>query len=111
MGSAGHSARIWFHFAHQAQTEIKKQTRDDLNIIGKPGRDSIYTIFNNTHTRGGAALLEQMFMHPLANAKAINDRSKVIQYFSTIATSFPFNNTLFDSAELYLDMEDERTGL
>jgi DNA mismatch repair ATPase MutS len=88
-----------------------KQTLDDLNIIGKPGKDSIYTIFNNTHTRGGAALLEQMFMHPLADARAINDRSRVIQYFSTRGTAFPFSNTLFDSAELYLDMEDERTRL
>ncbi len=88
-----------------------KQTLDDLNIFGKPGRDSIYTIFNNTHTRGGAGMLEQMFLYPLSDATAINNRSHTIQFFSSAGTSFPFNSALFDSAELYLQMEDERTRL
>ncbi len=58
-----------------------KQTLDDLNIIGKPGGDSIYHIFNNTHTRGGADILEQMFLYPMGEAEAINTRSQIIQYF------------------------------
>lgn len=88
-----------------------KQTLDDLNILGKPGKDSIYTIFNQTHTRGGASLLEQMFMYPLADPAAINTRSRSIQYFSSIEATFPFSSALFDSAELYLSMDDERTRL
>ncbi|WP_127124860.1 MutS-related protein [Pseudoflavitalea rhizosphaerae] len=88
-----------------------KQTLEDLNMVGKPGRDSIYTIFNNTHTRGGAGILEQMFLHPLAEETLINNRSKTIQFFSRKQTAFPFNNAWLDSAELYLEMTDERTRL
>lgn len=88
-----------------------KQTMDDLNIFSKPGRDSIYTVFNQTQTRGGAEILEQMFQYPLADADAINTRSRSIQYFSETAAKFPFDSAWFDSAELYLRMEDERTRL
>jgi DNA mismatch repair protein MutS len=93
------------------QFNTDKQTLDDLNIFGKPGRDSIFTIFNQTHTRGGASILEQMFRYPMSEVTAINNRSSIIQYFSSACTSFPFSSALFDSAELYLQMEDERTRL
>lgn len=88
-----------------------KQTLDDLNIVGKPGKDSIYTIFNQTQTRGGAGILEQMFLYPMSDITAINNRLNIIQYFSTSGISFPFSSSLFDSAELYLEMDDERTRL
>lgn len=88
-----------------------KQTLDDLNIFGKPGRDSIYTIFNHTQTRGGAGVLEQMFLHPLPEVTQINNRSKTIRFFSNRNTVFPFQSSWFDSAELYLQMTDERTRL
>jgi DNA mismatch repair protein MutS len=88
-----------------------KQTLDDLNIIGKPGTDSVYNLYNNTYTRGGADILEQMFMYPLADVSAINNRSRTIQYFSSIKTKFPFKTEQLDSAELYLGMTDQRTKL
>jgi len=88
-----------------------QQTMDDLNILGKHGADSIYTIFNRTFTRGGAAILEEMFRYPLSDAAAINRRSGIIQYFAFAGTSFPFQSELFDLAEQYLGNTDERTRL
>lgn len=88
-----------------------KQTLDDLNIIGKPGTDSVFSLYNNTYTRGGADILEQMFLYPLDNAGAINNRSLTLQYFSSIKTRFPFKTEHLDSAEIYLGMTDQRTKL
>jgi DNA mismatch repair protein MutS len=88
-----------------------QQTMDDLNILGKHGADSIYTIFNRTFTRGGAAILEEMFRYPLSDAAAINRRSGIIRYFASIGASFPFQSELFDLAEQYLGNTDERTRL
>ena len=88
-----------------------QQTLNDLNILGKPGSDSIYNLFKHTYTRGGADLLEKMFLYPLADENAINKRSGIFRYFSSIARTFPFKTEDLDSAELYLSMVDERTGL
>lgn len=47
---------------------IDKQTLDDLNIFGKQHRgNSIYSLFNTTRTRGGALVLEEMFLYPLSD--------------------------------------------
>jgi DNA mismatch repair ATPase MutS len=88
-----------------------KQTLDDLNIFGKHGSDSVYTIFNRTATRGGAALLEEMFRYPLSDEEAINRRSGIIQSFAAAGVAFPFQNGLFDAIEPYLANTDERTRL
>ena len=88
-----------------------KQTLDDLNIFGKRGNDSIYTIFNHTCTSGGAEVLEQMFRYPLAEVETINERSGIIQYFESIGGVFPFQSALFDSAEQYLSNTDNRSRL
>lgn len=80
-------------------------------MTGKPGSSSVYNLFNRTYTRGGADLLEQMFLYPLADVDAINNRSNTFQYFSALATPFPFKTEHLDSAELYLSMTDERTRL
>lgn len=88
-----------------------QQTLNDLNIVGKPGGHSVYQLFNNTHTRGGADLLEQMFLYPLNNTEAINSRSGIFRFFASISGSFPFKIEHLDSAELYLQMTDERTRL
>ncbi|TSJ36417.1 DNA mismatch repair protein [Mucilaginibacter corticis] len=88
-----------------------KQTLDDLNILGKPGTDSVYALYNNTYTRGGADILEQMFLYPLAEVSAINNRCKTFQYFKSINVKFPFRTENLDSAENYLGMTDKRTML
>jgi DNA mismatch repair protein MutS len=86
-----------------------QQTLEDLNIFGKEG--AIYDLFNRTYTRGGAAILEEWFRHPLSDEQVINRRSGIIQYFSAGRTTFPFRPELFDAVESYLEDHDERTRL
>src|SRR5689334_20294199 len=88
-----------------------KQTLEDLNIFGKHGGDSIYNIFNHCATRGGAAILEELFRYPLADDEAINKRSGIIQSFALARTSFPFKSGDFDAVEIYLANTDERSKL
>lgn len=89
-----------------------KQTLEDLNIFGKHGGESsVYNIFNRCATRGGAAILEEMFRYPLSNDEAINNRSGIIRYFTTTAIVFPFQSSLFDAVDPYLANTDERTRL
>jgi len=88
-----------------------KQTLEDLNIFGRAGGDSVYGIFNRTFTRGGAALLEEIFMQPLSDPGQIKNRSGLIRHFADSGMVFPFKPELFDAAEVYLANTDERTML
>ncbi|MBN9383809.1 MAG: DNA mismatch repair protein [Chitinophagaceae bacterium] len=81
---------------------VDKQTLDDLNLVGKYKGNSIFNLFDHTHTRGGAQLLESMFLHPLTEAEAINARSSIFQYFQTKAVKFPVSKELCDDVEHYL---------
>ncbi|RZJ83853.1 MAG: DNA mismatch repair protein, partial [Chryseobacterium sp.] len=72
---------------------------------------SIYSIYNNTATRGGAEILEKMFLYPLSDVAAINDRSNTLQFFAKLNIKFPFRTAHLDSAETYLGMTDKRTKL
>ena len=87
-----------------------QQTIDDLQLIGRNNANSIYTLFNRTCTGGGAALLENMFRHPLADADEINRRCQLIACLSQKGP-FPFSNEHLDIAELYLNNRDARTML
>jgi DNA mismatch repair protein MutS len=86
-----------------------KQTLDDLNIFGKSRGGAIYNLFNTTQTRGGAQVLEEMFLYPLSDIEKINKRSDIIQYFQEKSIAFPFRNDTFDVIEHYLANTDERT--
>ncbi|MRG44398.1 DNA mismatch repair protein [Chitinophaga sp. SYP-B3965] len=88
-----------------------KQTQEDLNIFSKPGKDAVFNIYNQTHTSGGATILERLFLFPLDNADAINNRSLTIQFFSRVTLPFPIKAAALDSAEIYLAMTDPRTRL
>lgn len=88
-----------------------KQTLEDLNIFGKHGGDSIYTIFNRCATRGGAAILEELFRYPLSDDLAINQRSGIIRFFAESGIPFPFESAHFDAIGSYLANTDERTKL
>lgn len=88
-----------------------KQTLEDLNIFGRHGADAIYYIFNRCSTRGGAAVLEEMFRYPLSDVTAINNRVGIIRFFAASGMAFPFDSALFDSIEPYLANTDERTKL
>ncbi|NML22279.1 DNA mismatch repair protein [Pseudoflavitalea sp. G-6-1-2] len=90
---------------------IDKQTLDDLNIFGKRDNDAVYAIFNRTHTRGGAGILEQLFRYPLANLDAIKSRSSTIRFFLAQQIKFPFRGELLDAAANYLSDTDERSRM
>jgi DNA mismatch repair ATPase MutS len=88
-----------------------QQTLEDLMIFGRRGGDSIYGLFNRTVTRQGSAVLEDMLRHPLSDGQAIVQRRDIFQSFTALGTAFPFRSELFDVAEAYLSLTDERTRL
>ncbi|MDO6431682.1 adenylyl-sulfate kinase [Flavitalea sp. BT771] len=88
-----------------------KQTLDDLNVFGKRGEEGIFQLFNRCATRGGAAMLEEMFRYPLSDEKAINERSGIIKRLAAAGAGFPFSIAYFDAVETYLSNTDERTRL
>jgi DNA mismatch repair ATPase MutS len=88
-----------------------QQTINDLNIFGNQGVDSIYQLFNKTSTRGGAAIMEDMFRSPLSDYAQITRRSETIQYFAKAGLQFPFPAHQFDTVESYLQNVDHRTKL
>lgn len=88
-----------------------QQTLNDLSIFSKSGKPSIYAFFNQTHTTGGAELLEQMFRAPLSNREDINRRSAIFRHFQQLKPQLPFLPEWFDAARQYLGNSDERTRL
>jgi DNA mismatch repair protein MutS len=88
-----------------------RQTTEDLNIFGKRGDSSIFSLFSPTQTRGGAVLMEQLFNEPLSRPEAIRKRIGIIKYFAGAGLSFPCKPEWFDAIEQYLANTDERTKL
>src|SRR6476620_10171917 len=84
-----------------------EQTILDLGIFGKQKGEGIYGIYNQVHTRGGEAMLEQLFLNPLADKDSINTRSSIIEDFASSNLSFPYNVALFDMGEKYLANSEE----
>ena len=81
---------------------IDKQTLDDLNLLGRYKGNSIYNLFDHTHTRGGAQVLESMFQHPLTDAAAITTRSNIFRYFEAKSLAFPLTREVCEDVEHYL---------
>ena len=90
--------------------ETDKQTLDDLNLLGKYKNNSVYSMFVGTVTRGGERMMENMFLHPLTDAKAINDRSSVFRYFRDHDFGFPFEKDEFDVVEQYITGASSKHG-
>ena len=90
--------------------ETDKQTLDDLNLLGKYKNNSVYSMFVGTVTRGGDRMMENMFLHPLTDAKAINDRSSVFRYFRDHDFGFPFEKDEFDVVEQYITGASSKHG-
>ncbi|WP_121811265.1 MutS-related protein [Mucilaginibacter kameinonensis] len=91
--------------------QTDKQTLDDLNIIGKRGGNSIFTMFNHTATRGGAEMLEAVFLNPLNDPDAIRYRIAMLGFFQAAPFSFPFHGSELDAIEQYMAETDERYRL
>lgn len=87
------------------------QTINDLKIIGDSKGNDVYSLFNRTRTRGGAAILKDMFLYPLSRAEDIQGRVSTIKYFREGNICFPFRSDLFDTIEFYLSNTDERSRL
>ncbi|WP_316825901.1 MutS-related protein [Pedobacter miscanthi] len=88
-----------------------KQTLDDLNIFGRHGSNSIFSIFNVCATRGGASVLEKMFQYPLSDAEEINNRTEIIRQYSDSSLSFPVQSSVLDAVQIYMENTDVRTKL
>jgi DNA mismatch repair protein MutS len=84
-----------------------EQTIGDLEIFGKKSGEGIIDLYNNAHTRGGAALLSELFRNPLSNRNAINQRSSIIENFARLDIRFPYEAAQFDTAEKYLSHTEE----
>jgi DNA mismatch repair ATPase MutS len=80
-----------------------EQTIKDLGIFGKRDGSGIFDIYNQSHTRGGETLLERIFLYPLSSREAINTRSKIIESFAHSGLGFPYDASMFDMAEKYLN--------
>lgn len=86
------------------------QTMEDLGIFGRRNGSGIFDLYNHTHTRGGEALLREIFRTPLADKEAINRRILIMECFTRLYTRFPFEPTDFDMAEKYLQNTGEQSG-
>ncbi|MGN6419991.1 MAG: MutS-related protein [Pseudobacter sp.] len=86
------------------------QTIEDLRLFAKKEQKGIYDIYNNTATRGGELLLEQMFRNPLSDLDAISRRTGIIASFAELRTSFPFDAALLDNVEKYLSYDKENSN-
>ena len=80
-----------------------QQTLNDLNLLGKHRRGSIFSLFCKVHTRGGERLLEEMFRHPLTDPETINRRSELFRYFAAQGFVFPLSGTQVEAMESYLE--------
>jgi DNA mismatch repair ATPase MutS len=87
-----------------------EQTIADLEIFARQNTGGIYDLYNRMRTRGGEAILKEMFLHPLSDKEAISRRSSIIEYFARLNMAFPFNTALFDMTEKYLKDPDAGTG-
>ena len=79
-----------------------KQTLEDLNLLGKYTKHSIFSLFNKVSTAGGEKLLGEMFQTPLTDPEAINTRSAIFKYFQSKQLTFPFTNKQFSIVDNYL---------
>lgn len=92
--------------------QTDEQTIDDLRLFSKRDSSGVYDLYNHAHTRGGENLLKELFRNPMADPAIINQRSSIIQHFAQSGTVFPFNGSMFDMAEKYLqaDEQTKQTG-
>lgn len=84
---------------------VDKQTLDDLRMLGRFRRDSVFSLFNLTRTRGGEILLDTWFNSPMTDAEAINSRSQVIAGFMELDLKFPFGGSMMAEIDNFLSEE------
>jgi DNA mismatch repair protein MutS len=82
---------------------IDTQTLEEMNLLGKFRQGSVYNLFSQVRTSGGEQLLNSMFLDPLTDAVAINERSSIFQFFQQSALTFPFDVQEISVMREYLD--------
>ena len=87
------------------------QTISDLSILERPGKASVFDLFNNTKTLGGSSRLAQLFREPLADEDEINRRSALYRFFSLEEYVFPIDTVTIGSVEYYMQNDDVRSQL
>ena len=90
--------------------DTDEQTLTDLGIFGKGDAGGIYDVYNHTHTRGGEAVLAQLFRNPLADKEAINRRSEMIAWFARLKVGFPFDATISAISMAFTVFSSTRSG-
>ncbi len=88
-----------------------KQTLEDLNILGRYKKNSIFSLFNHTITGGGSRLLERMFQKPLDRVEAINKRTDILYFFEKLHINLPFEAEEYEIVENYLRNAESRNRL
>ncbi|MCS3556561.1 MULTISPECIES: MutS-related protein [unclassified Sphingobacterium] len=91
--------------------KIDKQTLDELNLLGRFQKDSVYNLFNHVKTAGGALLFDQMFNNPLTDVDAINKRCHIFQFFQSEKIQFHFDGAIVKTMDEYIDSSSNSNKL
>ena len=90
--------------------QTDEQTTADLGIFSRRGSDGLFDLYNQVQTRGGEAILKDMFLNPLSDGGAIGRRAGIIRGFAGLQMDFPFLPATIGMAEKYLREPQERAG-
>jgi DNA mismatch repair ATPase MutS len=88
-----------------------KQTLNDLEILNRYNKKSLFSFFNQTISDGGDRLLEEMFRRPLTEIVKINERAQVISFFSRFEAPFPLQAELLKDSERFLLTANQKTRI
>ena len=69
---------------------IGTQTLNNFQIFGKTQEKPVFALFDKTHTRCGACLLEEIFRNPLSEVEQINYCRDIICYLEEKKPVFLF---------------------
>lgn len=62
--------------------DVDVQTLADLDVFGKNKyRESLFSLFNLTHTSGGKSCLEDIFNYPTKDIRLLKSRQEIILFF------------------------------
>jgi len=90
---------------------IDRQTIEELNLPGKFRSGSVYSLFNQAKTRGGEQLLDKMFLNPLMNETAINERTAIFRFFAEQQLRFPADAQQVSLMREYLDTGSKQSAV
>jgi DNA mismatch repair protein MutS len=90
---------------------IDRQTIEELNLPGKFRSGSVFSLFNQAKTRGGEQLMDKIFLNPLRDHEAINERTAVFQFFGGENIAFPMDAQQVGLMREYLDTGAQQSAV